>query len=121
MSTETKTRTPVTRRVRTLDLVYGQEVTAELPAPLKMLGVHAMKDPGDTSNRRHVTKVNPKLVYLFEADKKLQEITFLLLRGEADLPLDTSKRYDFVAMTEDRDSATNSFATLWLVSPWRQG
>jgi hypothetical protein len=114
----------VHREIRTVSLTYGQEKTVDMPKGFKFLGLHCQPEGGvnadGKANRRYVRTVEPKLVYLFEAGKELAPVTFLLLRGEAELPLDSDTSYDFLDLSTDRNPQHSGFATLWIVSKKRQ-
>jgi len=120
MSQAIAKKAPTFRQIRHLDLEYGVEITAELPERVQILGIHAMQEadayqPGKLQ-RRSVRYVSPQLIYVHDAAKKPVPMTFLLLRGYAEIPRDEGKGYEFIGMTQDRNPSQNCIATVWLVS-----
>lgn len=111
----TEPKTPVFRQIRSVPLVYGETVTAELPERCLFLGIHAQPDGGE--NGKFARTVTPKLMYEFRSDRPLKPVTLLTLRGEAELPADDTKNFDFLSATIDKNPRLSGFATVWLVSP----
>lgn len=115
---------PVFRQVRCVPLDYDHEVTHQLPEPCTFLGVHAQVEGGSDVEgrplRKYARTVEPQLYYLFEADKPLQDVTILLLRGQAELPLDPDKEYEPIGMTIDRNPRHSGYASAWLVTKRRE-
>lgn len=115
----TAVKAPVFRQVKTVNLEYGEEVTVDLPKNVKFLGAHAQYEVPmpRAGNRapRPVRAQKPQLVYLYVGGKEQVPMTFLLLGGQAELPLD-DRTYTFIDMVYDRDPTKNSFATVWLVT-----
>ena len=107
------------RQVRTVHLLYDEEVMAKVSVPLKVLGAHAQAEAGIQQDgkisRAKARYVQPELVYLFDGSKEQLELSFLLLRGDAEIPMD-GREYKFLALTADRNPNHNCKATVWLVT-----
>lgn len=125
MSTQTKQK-PAPRKaapyraVRMVQLVYGQEIEFELDGCVKILGIHAQPEGGvdeeGKPRQKYVRSVEPQLVYLYEAGQPGGTVRVLLLRGQADLPLDPEKSYEYLGSTIDKNPRHSGLATAWLVT-----
>lgn len=128
MSTQTKTKAaqpkkpaPPYRAIRMVPLVYGEETELELPGCIMILGIHAQPEGGvdedGKSRQKYVRTIEPQLVYLYEAGAAPGMNRVLLLRGQADLPLDPEKRYEYLGSTIDKNPRHAGLATCWRVVP----
>lgn len=127
MSTQTKSKAAPKkppapyRAVRMVPLAYNQETELELEGCVKILGIHAQPEGGvdeeGKARQKYVRTVEPQLVYLYEAGAPGGTVTVLLLRGQADLPLDPEKQYEYLAATIDKHPKRSGLATAWLVTP----
>lgn len=109
------------RQVRGVPLLYGEIIKATVSVPLKFLGIHAQQEARwQQQGKRVVPKsryVHPELIYEFNSSKRQEELQFYLMRGKGELPMNDGNRYDFIAMTVDRNPDHNCVATVWLVTP----
>lgn len=113
-------RRPVYQAIRQIPLIYDQVVECQLPEGCEILGVHAQPEGGLDENgkpkQKYTRNIEPLLMYRFVAERKLVPYRILLLRGQADLPLDPDLRYDFLGSTVDKNPRHSGFATAWLIS-----
>lgn len=107
------------RQVRNVHLLYDEEVTEVVSVPLKVLGCHAQQEAAIQQHgkiqRAKSRYVQPELVYEFNSSKEQVPLTFILLRGNAEIPMD-GRKYEFLALTSDRNPDHNCKASVWLIS-----
>ncbi|HEX7787178.1 MAG TPA: hypothetical protein VF653_13245 [Methylomirabilota bacterium] len=110
---------PVYRQIRAIPLVYDQIVEADIPEGALILGIHAQPTGGvdeqGLPRQKYVRSVDPQLMYVFTAQVPLVHIRILLLRGQADLPLDPDHDFGYLGSTVDKNPRLSGFATAWQV------
>ncbi len=111
---------PVYRQIRYVPLVYDEIVTIDVQ-PAAILGIHAQPTGGEDElgrpRQKYVRTVEPQLVYLFTAGMPLERIRVLLLRGQAELPLDPLNSFTYLGATIDKHPRHSGLATAWRVEP----